>query len=421
MEQKLAYLKVEALKESPWNRAADGNGEMEELVQSIKLHGILQPLIVRDQGEIVAGHRRWRAAKAAGLKEVPCIMVKLSDNDAKVTQITENLMRKNLGAMEEALAFEQLIDAAEGKIGRTHQEIADMVGKEVKYIYRALELLKLPMAAQKAIEKGHLTAAHGHQLARADGKQQDSMLKYALAPDYHGNCPTVQDLKTYVLQRVGKRLSAAPWDKQCEYAGKVACAKCPYDSGNQDSLFDGAEDGLCTNGACFNVKLNQWYKDLRAKGENRWPTLKFIGTASSAYGETQVIKGYQVVEETAGVKKAIAPEPDGDPDYQVKGYGFGILKPSNWGSLKTAKLVIVKKLPEGAQEEGNRRGYQEPTPEERAHSWYVWGMVRKLMQPMETEMLRKRKAFEKSAEAEWKKNKEKITALYLKEQKELAS
>jgi ParB/RepB/Spo0J family partition protein len=408
-------IKVGELRPSPWNRAEDGAVEIAELANSVAMHGILQPLIVRVIGaqegyEIVAGHRRWRAAAKAGLKEVPCVLTHLNDQDAKVAQVTENLMRKDLNPVEEAEAFKALEEGA-----HTPQTISEMVGKPVKYVYRSLELLKLPEPALRALEAGLITAAHGHQLVRVGEKQMALVLKYALTKDYHHNCPTVEDLKHFIGQKIGKNLADAPWDKAVEYAGKVACKGCPYNSGNQGSLFDGAEGGHCTNGACFTVKLTQFYKDLQAKGAARWPMLKFVGMAASSYGDIQVIKGHQVVEEKdPKVVKSIR-EGNKVGEKQVEGFGFGILKPSNWGTAKAAKLVVLKKMPEGAKQ--THGGYVEPTPEERYHSWYVREATNMMMEPHEKAFHKRRVECEKQAEAAWRKDKKAIIEAYEKKER----
>lgn len=418
-KEQVVELEISSLLASESNRAVEVNGGLNELSENIKVEGVLVPLIVRivkagnaDRHEIVAGHRRWTAAGMAGLEKVPCIVRVLDDAGAKRTQIIENLHRKNLNPMEEAHAFNSL---AHGET--SVQTISELVGKDVKYVYRALALLQLPSAAQKAIEGGKLTAAHGHQLVRVGGKQFESVLKYALTPDYHHNHPTVEDLKNFIRQRVGKRLSAAPWDKNVTYAGKVACKGCPNNSSNQDSLFDEAEDGQCTNGTCFNTKLMQFYKDLRDKGQAKWPFLKFIGTATTRYGNTQTIKGYTVVEETSmPMRKAFEAAREQikkSPDLKVAGAGFGILKPSNWGTLKAAKLVVLKL---GVSKDIQEKGY-ERDPDEMYH----WQFLReydevngKAVHILENKAEQLRVQVHREGEALWKKNKVRIIAEYKK-------
>lgn len=372
-------LKTDILVPSENNRKDLGNGDLKELAESIKLQGVLVPLIVRELGKpptifVVAGHRRLEAAKMAGLETVPCIIRKLEDYEAVKIQVVENLHRKNLNPMDEARGFEALRQ----NNAHSAQTISELVGKEVKYVYRSLQLLDLPAAAVKALENGVLTAAHGHQLVRIGEKQMAATLKYAITKNYHNNIPSVEDLKSFISQRVEKNLALAPWDKKVEYAKKIACEKCPSNSGNQGLLFDGATEGKCTNGACYSIKLNQFYKDLREKGHKRWPTLKFIGAATSAYGDKQTIKGYVEVEgESPAVKKAIDHEGKNTPA-DVAQLGFGIIKPSMYGNTKKAKLVVLKKLPKGATPH-SMGNYVAATPEQLAKNDHIESYISVMM------------------------------------------
>lgn len=364
---------VKYLIPSAWNRTDLGNGELKELSNSIKAEGVLVPLIVRPMGkddfEVVAGHRRLEAAKDADILKVPCIVRELSDDEAKRVQILENLHRKNLNPMEEAQAFKQLME------GNAHnaQSIADSVGKDVKYVYRSLELLNLPEQARKALEKGILSAAHGHQLVRVNPKQMDTVVSWVLKPGWKGEISTVQQLKEEIARRVEKDLAAAPFEKNKEYAGKVACKGCPSNTANQSMLFDGAVSGKCTNGSCFSSKLHQFYKDFQAVGEKKWPGLKFIGTASGGYGSSQTLKGYQVVNEKDPKVKARLKAPAGAP--ALEAFGFGILKPSNWSSIKVPRLVVLKKM-SAKESVGNNDGrYHQRSPEEQAKVDFVANFV----------------------------------------------
>jgi ParB/RepB/Spo0J family partition protein len=370
-KETVVQVKVANLDPSPWNRKPDGNGELKELTTNIRAEGILVPLIVRPipdgdpesaRLEIVAGHRRAAAAKEAGLLEVPCVIRVMDDQEAKKVQVIENLHRKNLNPMEEAKAFHTL-----HREGTTIQALAENVGKDAKYVYRSLELLKLPAEAIAALESGAISAAHGHQLARVGAKQIEAAVKFATTPDYHKNCPTVEDLKHYIGMKVEKNLAGAPWDKSVPYATKVACKGCPSNTANQSMLFEGATSGYCTNGQCFASKLTQHYRDMRSAGEKKWPQLKFIGAATSRYGDQQTVKGWLVVnEKDPKIKKAIDALLINKGKPTSDGYGFGILKPSNWGTAKIAKLVVLKKQTEAEAKAADRQGYQEATPEQRA-------------------------------------------------------
>ena len=413
-KEQIVMLAVKEMTASPWNRTDLGNGDLKELSESIKADGVLVPLIVRSKKsgnhEIVAGHRRWKAADMAGVVMVPCVVRELDDEKAREVQIIENLHRKNLNPMEEARAFQQL-----GVGDNTAQRIAEMIGKDVKYVYRAMSLLELPAKAQRAIEKGVISAAHGHQLARVGPKQIDAAVAYATTPGWKNEIPSIVALKTYISQRVEKKLSAAPFEKNKEFAGKIACKGCPSNSGNQDALFDDAEDGFCTNGTCFAAKLAQFYRDLQAAGQKKWPNLKFIGTAASGYGETQIIKGYKVIEAGSPQAQKAATGVTMDSGY-VEGWGFGILKPSNWGTSKVAKLVVLKKMKEG---EGVQNHQEDPDEQYR---WRFRRLYAEKHCQVERAAMDKacavfRKVEDKvlaAADAIWKKDKENIIAEFKK-------
>jgi ParB family transcriptional regulator, chromosome partitioning protein len=144
---------------------------LDELANSIKEKGLLQPILVRpikNGYEIVAGERRWRAAKLAGLTEVPVVLRELSDREALELAIIENLQREDLGALEEARAFKQLLD-----FGMTQDEAAQSVGKGRTTVTNALRLLTLPKTAMDALETGSITAGHARAILAMPEEAQD--------------------------------------------------------------------------------------------------------------------------------------------------------------------------------------------------------------------------------------------------------
>lgn len=136
-----------------------------ELAQSIQTHGMLQPIVVRpiDGGhyQIVAGERRWRAAKRIGLSEVPVIIRELSDAEAGQIALVENLQRENLSPIEEALGYQTLMQQYQ----LTQEEVAQIVGRSRPAVANALRLLNLPASVQESLEKGRLTVGHAKALA----------------------------------------------------------------------------------------------------------------------------------------------------------------------------------------------------------------------------------------------------------------
>ena len=137
--------------------------ELEELAQSIKEHGILQPLILRENGdkyEIIAGERRYQAAKIAGLDEVPAIIRDVDDETMLELALIENLQRTDLNPIEEAKGYKQLKEAS----GMTQEELAKTVSKSRSTITNSLRLLDLPEEVQQMLYDGKLTAGHARAI-----------------------------------------------------------------------------------------------------------------------------------------------------------------------------------------------------------------------------------------------------------------
>lgn len=134
-----------------------------ELASSIKEKGILQPLIVRTISggyEIIAGERRWRAAQRAGITRVPVIIKEATDREVLELALIENLQREDLNPIEEAVAYQQLIDEFE----LTHEDVSRQIGKDRSTITNQLRLLKLPEEAKKALIAGDITAGHARAI-----------------------------------------------------------------------------------------------------------------------------------------------------------------------------------------------------------------------------------------------------------------
>lgn len=140
---------------------------MEELVASVRAHGVLQPILVRSlpegRFEIVAGERRWRAAQAVGLHEIPAVVRTLDDRAAFQIALIENIQRSDLNAMEEARGYNRLID----EFGHTQAALATIVGKSRSHVTNLLRLLDLPEAVQSMVEDGRLAMGHARALIGA--------------------------------------------------------------------------------------------------------------------------------------------------------------------------------------------------------------------------------------------------------------
>lgn len=182
-------------------------GALAELADSITQHGILQPLLVRPLAnggyQLIAGERRWRASRMAGLKEVPVIIRELSDTEAMEIAIIENLQREDLNPIEEAEGLQALID----KCDYTQEQVAISVGKSRPAITNALRLLRLPEEVREMAKKGEISAGHARALLSFD----NPVMMLEVANNIVPHKLTVRD-----IEKLAKRpaTTAAPKAKQ---------------------------------------------------------------------------------------------------------------------------------------------------------------------------------------------------------------
>mgnify|MGYP000890962377 FL=1 len=174
--EEFKLIRISDIQKNPYQPRKEFSEEkIKELAQSIKENGLIQPIIVRQSPvigyEILAGERRYRASIAAGLSEVPVIIKKLSDQDMMIHSIIENLQREDLNPIEEAKAYQSLIDK-----GYTHAEIADKMGKSRPYITNLVRLLTLPDFILTEVETGKLSQAHARLLIQLPVKEQKNLL-----------------------------------------------------------------------------------------------------------------------------------------------------------------------------------------------------------------------------------------------------
>lgn len=190
-------------KEQP--RKTFDEGALQELADSITVHGVLQPLLVRPllSGgyQLIAGERRWRASRMAGLKEVPVIIRELSDSEAMEIAIIENLQREDLNPIEEAEGLQALID----KCDYTQEQVAVSVGKSRPAIANALRLLKLPEEVRQMTKDGEISAGHARALLAFDNQA----IMYEVAKQIVSDKLTVRD-----VERLAKRPTKSADKKQ---------------------------------------------------------------------------------------------------------------------------------------------------------------------------------------------------------------
>lgn len=184
-----------------------------QLADSIAMHGVIQPILVRDTGsgyyEIIAGERRWRASKLAGLSEIPAIVVDADELKVAQMSIIENIQREDLNALEEAQAYDALMD----RYGLTQEEIAEKMGKSRSAIANILRLLDLPDEVAEMLNRGELSAGH----ARALLSLKDRSRMEALAQKIVLRGASVREAEALV--KAENRISAAPKREEVEPVG----------------------------------------------------------------------------------------------------------------------------------------------------------------------------------------------------------
>ncbi len=175
-ENAVVYININDIKPNENQpRKVFNEEKISELSASILEHGIIQPLVVRKSKtgyEIVAGERRWRAARKAALKEVPCLIRKFNDEENMLIAIIENMQREDLNPIEEAEGLNQMIKT----YGLTQEEVSRSVSKSRPYITNALRLLKLPAQIQDLVTEGKISTGHARALISVTDKKLQAEL-----------------------------------------------------------------------------------------------------------------------------------------------------------------------------------------------------------------------------------------------------
>ncbi|OLQ81307.1 chromosome partitioning protein ParB [Photobacterium proteolyticum] len=172
-EGMLKDLPVQALQAGKFQPRKDMSDEaLAELSDSIRAQGVIQPIVVREiasqQYEIIAGERRWRAARQAGLQKVPCIIKDVNDRATVAIALIENIQREDLNAMEEAQALERL----QNEFSLTHQQVAEAVGKSRAAVSNLLRLNQLSEPVKRMVEQRQLEMGHARALLALESEQQ---------------------------------------------------------------------------------------------------------------------------------------------------------------------------------------------------------------------------------------------------------
>jgi ParB family chromosome partitioning protein len=205
-EEKITFLALEKIRPNPYQPREDFEPQsLEELTQSIREKGVIQPILVRQNGEqyeLIAGERRFRAATALNLKEIPVIIKNVDDRDSLELSLIENIQRQNLNPVEEARAYHYLIE----KYQLTQDEVSDVLGKSRATVANVLRLLKLPMEIQDEIKKGRISFAHGRALLEVeDINKQRRLVQEIIAKSL-----SVRELESLIKTNRSRKIKALP-------------------------------------------------------------------------------------------------------------------------------------------------------------------------------------------------------------------
>lgn len=231
----------------------------ESLARSVAALGIIVPFVVRktaDGLQVVDGHRRLIAAKAAGLEVVPCIVKDLSDSEVDLERLTVNAEREAVPPIEEAEAMERLVQ----RLGGDLKEAAAQLGKSPAHVAGRLDLLKLSPKVREAVKSGELPLSWAMEFRRvSDHTAQDELLNRCIGDEYRAP-ESVQELRQLVEKEFSLNLARAPFDLDdanlCPAAG--SCKACPKRTGAQVGLFEGlGKDApeICRDRACYESKV----------------------------------------------------------------------------------------------------------------------------------------------------------------------
>ena len=179
-KEEIVEIDISELRPNPYQPRKEFDPEkLTELAVSIKEHGIIQPIIVKKSVkgyEIIAGERRYRASKLAGLDKVPAIVRPFTDEQMAEISLLENIQRENLNPIEEALAYKQLLE----KSHMTHENLSTKVGKSRSYITNVIGLLRLPSEVQELVSKGKISMGHARALSKLESDEESIKLAHKI-------------------------------------------------------------------------------------------------------------------------------------------------------------------------------------------------------------------------------------------------
>src|ERR1039458_5253738 len=264
--EEFQIIALDRLSESPHNpRKWVDPAFAAELEASVRQHGVMTPLMVRpreDGFEVLAGANRRRAAIAAELPAVPCIVRDLDDIAALEFMILDNQTRSNPHPLDEGEGYRALMEMA----GYTAREVAARIGKSEQYIGQRLKLTGLVPEAKAEFLAGHFTAGHAILIARMPVEAQREILNTCVVLE---NMPTVKELSALIERAFQRDLDTAPFQINDASLPGGSCLECPKRSGADPELFPELGPNICTDAICFRAKAGAPKPNLSQRQKHR--------------------------------------------------------------------------------------------------------------------------------------------------------
>ena len=260
------YLAIDTIHESTTNpRRTFDESKLQELAESIRHHGLIQPITVRPNSngfELVAGARRYRAAQLAELFSIPARIVELTDAQSQEWQLVENSQRVDVHPYEEAQGFQRLLDLP----GYDVATLVEKSGKSASHIYARLSLLQLIPEVAEAFTQERITASHANLIARLPQESQAEAFEQCWRKDWQDAEPHLLPAKhvsAWIQNNLYLSLADAPFDREDPTLNPAAgaCVTCPRRSGYNTSLFSDVTDGdQCLSGPCYQIKTHRSHR-----------------------------------------------------------------------------------------------------------------------------------------------------------------
>ncbi len=343
-QDKIQLVHAGFLKPSKHNpRVMKDASSFEELRESIKAKGILDPLIARPDGdfyEIVCGHRRAQAAKELKMETVPCIVREYSDEEAREVALIENLQRSSIHPLDESDAFRHLLTDS-----LQIEKVAARVGKPVRYVLQRLRLAELEPKIRKAFAERKFGVEVANQFARISPALQKEVFSRA---QRYGELVSPSQIGTAVVESL-RELRRVPWKLDNDALHGGACETCPKQTGAMKELFpEVKKEARCTDPKCFDEKMRQHIASERAEMKRSGKNYVNIATAYFYQGADKAVNVLNTQQfRPTGKEKCLFEQPGMVVIGEEQGHWLNVCTEKkckvHWGSLAGASEAERKR------------------------------------------------------------------------------